>query len=233
MAKEHHEVRVIAEAARLLDIGMESGQRAIREAATEVEVHNAIEDALRRLGFSGQMIVCVASGERSDRPHMATSTRTLRPGDVLWIDIAVEHRGYFARIARTFVLGQMSAELAEVYQVVLAAQQALREGANPGMTGAQIQSRAAAIVHKRGFGDHCSHKAGHGIGLELYEQPELVPQADEPLPENTTLCVEAGIYLPAIGGVKIADSVGMFAEGSCSLTRFRRNLSTPKSKYVV
>lgn len=233
MTKQPQELELMARAAAFAEIGMESALRAIAEGVSEYQVQRMIEDDLRRAGVTGTIVMSVASGERSGAAHSRTSTRLIRDGDLVLVDLMVSHEHYYADITRTFTVGQVSAELAQIYQVVLEAQQATRETAKPGMTGRQIDQVARDIIESRGFGKYFTHRTGHGIGLEIHEEPYIVGSNDVPLEAGMTFTIEPGIYLPGKGGVRIEDDVVLVSGGCRSLTSFRRNLLTQKSKYVV
>jgi len=233
MRKDEQELANMAKACAMVEAGMESALRAITPDVTELDVQMTIERDLRALGVAGQVRMSVASGPRSGLGHNGTGTRVIAEGDLVWVDLMVSHEGYWGDITRTFVVGQPSPELQEVYQVVLEAQQAAREKARPGMSGRDIDAIARGIIESRGFGEYFTHRTGHGLGLEIHEEPYIVASNDVPLEAGMTFTIEPGIYLPGKGGVRIEDDVVLMPNGARSLTNFRRNLLTQKSRYVI
>ncbi len=233
MRKDEQELANMARACAFVEAGMESALRAIRPDVTELDVQIAIEHDLRAIGVAGQVRMSVASGPRSGLGHNGTGARAITEGDLVWVDLMVSHEGYWGDITRTFVVGQPSPELQEIYQVVLEAQQAAREKARPGMSGRDIDAIARGIIESRGFGQYFTHRTGHGLGLEIHEEPYIVASNDSPLEAGMTFTIEPGIYLPGKGGVRIEDDVVLTSGGARSLTNFRRNLLTQKSRYVI
>jgi len=233
MTKDAHEMANMAKACTMVEAGMESALRSIRPDVSELDVQLAIEHDLRALGAGGPVRMSVASGPRSGLAHNGTGTRVIAEGDLVWVDLMVSHKGYWADITRTFVVGQISPELQQIYQVVLEAQQAAREKAKPGMSGRDIDAIARGIIESRGFGEYFTHRTGHGLGLEIHEEPYIVASNDVPLEAGMTFTIEPGIYLPGKGGVRIEDDVVLVPGGARSLTNFRRNLLTQKSRYVI
>ena len=233
MSKDEQELASMARACAMVEAGMESALRAIRPEVTELDVQLAIERDLRALGVSGPVRMSVASGPRSGLAHNGTGTRVIAEGDLVWVDLMVSHDGYWGDITRTFVVGQPSPQLQQIYQVVLEAQQAAREKARPGMSGRDIDAIARGIIDSRGFGEYFTHRTGHGLGLEIHEEPYIVASNDVPLEAGMTFTIEPGIYLPGKGGVRIEDDVVLVPGGARSLTNFRRNLMTQKSRYVI
>ena len=233
MIKDGTELEHMFKAASIAEMAMESALRHIQPGVTEFEVDMRIYDDLRKAGVTGQIHMSVASGERSGVPHNGTSNRAIQDGDLVWVDFMASYEGYFSDITRTFSVGQVSQELQEIYQVVLEAQQATRERARPGMAGREIDAIARGIIESRGFGKYFTHRTGHGLGLEVHEEPYIVASNDVPLEAGMTFTIEPGIYLTGKGGVRVEDDVVLVPGGCRSLTNFRRNLLTQKSKYVV
>jgi len=231
--KDEQELEYMAKACAIVEAGMESALAAIKPGASEFQVQAEIEQDLRRAGVMGHVQMSVASGERSGSGHNSTSGRTIMEGDLVWVDLMVSVEGYYADITRTFPVGRVSHNLQEIYQVVLEAQQATRERAEPGMTGREIDAIARGIIESRGFGEYFTHRTGHGLGLEIHEEPYIVASNETPLEPGMTFTIEPGIYLPGEGGVRIEDDVVLVPNGCKSMTNFRRNLLTQKSKYVV
>lgn len=127
-------------------------------------------------------------------------------------------------MTRTVAFGEPSAELREVYDVALRAQQAGLEALRPGVTGAVADGAARDAIHEAGYGDRFGHSLGHGVGLEVHEGPGLRRESTDVLPEGAVVTVEPGIYLPGIGGVRIEDMVVIETDGGRPLPRSPREL---------
>ncbi len=221
--KDPAEVALIEKAVAVVERATRAARAVVRPGATELDVARAMETAIREdeLATGGGS---VASGERSAMPHARTSTRTIRDGEVVWADIVVVREGYVADITRTFVAGPLGPELNRVYDVVLEAQRRAREGARPGMTGAELDAMARDYITGQGFGEYFTHRTGHGLGLEVHEEPYIIRTNERPLEPGQVFTIEPGVYLPGKGGVRVEDDVILTEEGARSLTSYPRDL---------
>jgi Xaa-Pro aminopeptidase len=122
--------------------------------------------------------------------------------------------GYCSDITRTVVTGQPSAEVAECYQVLLAAQAAAVAGARAGVPAEQVDRVARDLIDEAGFGEHFFHRTGHGIGIEEHEDPYLVAGNQQRLLPGHAFSVEPGIYLAGRFGMRLEDIVVVGADGS-------------------
>jgi Xaa-Pro aminopeptidase len=221
--KDPGEIELIEKAVAVVEEATRAGAEAARAGVTEAAVARAIEAAIRRdeTATGGCM---VASGPRSAMPHALTGDRVIGEGETVWADIVVERQGYLADITRTHVVGTLDGELDRAYEVVLAAQQLAREGIRPGMTGADVDALARDYIAQSGFGEYFTHRTGHGLGLEVHEEPYIVRGNREPLKPGMVFTVEPGIYLPGKGGVRVEDDLLLTEEGGRSLTTYPRDL---------
>ncbi|MFO7173271.1 MAG: Xaa-Pro peptidase family protein [Bacillota bacterium] len=222
--KDEEEVARLQRAAALCDAGMAAAREAIRPGVTEAEVEAYIARALERLGARGPLEIMVASGPRSAIPHAATSDRVLQEGDLCWVDLVLTVDGYVGDITRTFPVGRATGQAREIYQVVLEAQAAARAAARPGITGAELDGVAREVIARRGYGEYFTHRTGHGIGLEVHEDPYVVGSNQQPLVPGNVVTIEPGIYIPGLGGVRIEDDVLITPEGARVLTQYPRDL---------
>jgi Xaa-Pro aminopeptidase len=131
----------------------------------------------------------------------------LREGQTIVIDMGAKYQGYCSDLTRTIVLGKPDAQAKRVYDVVLAAQEAAIEMVRPDMTGAECDGIARKLIEETGYGDAFGHSLGHGVGLEVHENPGLGPNSQGKLQENMVFTIEPGIYLTGWGGVRIEDVV--------------------------
>lgn len=183
-----------------------------------------MEQELARLGFEGPFHASIASGPRSAVPHAGTTDRVLQAGEVVWMDFGCQYKGYKGDITRTFPVGKVTGKLADIFRICLEAQARVRSDVRPGMSGAQVDAIARAYIAARGYGPQFTHRTGHGLGLEVHEEPYIVGSNHQPLPAGTTFTVEPGIYLPGLGGVRVEDDVLMTESGLESLTQYPRDL---------
>jgi Xaa-Pro aminopeptidase len=92
------------------------------------------------------------------------------------------------------------------------------------MSGADVDALAREVIDSYGYGDKFIHRTGHGLGLEIHEEPYIVASNNNPLPVGSTFTIEPGIYLPGKGGVRVEDDVVLTGEGAKSLTDYPRDL---------
>jgi Xaa-Pro aminopeptidase len=218
--KDAGEVAAIREAGRVALEALEAVLGAVRPGLTETEVAARLELELRRRGSEWHPFpTIVASGPRSALPHAATSDREIRSGDFLLLDFGARIGGYCADVTRTVVVGaRADGRQRTIYDLVREAQQRAVRGIAAGMTGRDADALARSVIEARGFGEQFGHSLGHGVGLEVHEEPRLSRTNDEPLPEGAVVTVEPGIYVPGWAGVRLEDDVLLAAEGPELLT---------------
>ncbi len=180
----------------------------IKPGRTELEIAAELEYHMKRNGASERSFeTIVASGLRSAMPHGAASDKKLEYGDIVTIDFGCIYQHYCSDMTRTFFLGKPDARLAEIYQVVLEAQQAAIERYYSGITGRALDSISREIIKQHGYGAYFTHSLGHGVGIEIHEGASVSPRNDQPLLPQTVFSIEPGIYVENLGGVRIEDLV--------------------------
>ncbi|MGE5673205.1 MAG: M24 family metallopeptidase [Mycobacterium leprae] len=224
MQKDAEEISAMQQAAAIADAAVRAAHQIVKPGITEATVAAYIEQELQKIGAEGPFEIMVASGPRSAVPHNGTSDRVLQEGELVWVDFVCTYKGYTGDITRTFPVGRVSGRLAEIYQVCLDAQAKARAEARPGMTGAQVDAIARDYIAGKGFGEFFTHRCGHGLGLEVHEEPYIVGSNQRPLVEGNAFTIEPGIYIPGLGGVRIEDDVVLGPQGARVLTQYPRNL---------
>jgi Xaa-Pro dipeptidase len=224
VAKNPSEIADMEEAAQWADLAMDAARKAICAGVTERQVERVINQSLQQAGVLAPPGVAVASGPRAAIPHAHTSDRTIGSGETVWVDLVIPCRGYYADITRTFVTGMLEGELDRAYSAVVEAQEAARQEAGPGLSGAQVDAVARGIISRHGFGPNFIHRTGHGLGLEVHEEPYLVASNHARLPVGAVCTVEPGVYLPGLGGIRIEDDIVITPTGARSITTYQRDL---------
>ncbi|UCC72391.1 MAG: aminopeptidase P family protein [Gemmatimonadota bacterium] len=223
-AKDDDEIALIGKAAEIAAAALLETLPTVRPGMREVDVAAELEYRMRRLGAEGAAFeVIVASGARTALPHAATSEREMREGDLLLIDFGARWRGYCSDMTRTFVLGEPQARQREVYDLVLAAQQAACAALRDGVTGAEVDAAARAVFTARGLEDRFPHSSGHGLGLEVHEGPRLGRRSEERLQPGTVVTVEPGLYFPGWGGIRIEDDLVVTTSGAGVLVELEKH----------
>ena len=173
-------------------------------------------------GADSVAFMIVVAGPNGADPHAGPSDRPLQPGDLVTIDCGAVHKGYTADITRTFAIGQVEEQLAEIYEVVRQANAAGRAAVRPGVAAQEIDRAARAVIENAGYGQYFTHRTGHGLGIETHEPPYMVEGNELRLEPGMVFTVEPGVYVPGLGGVRIEDDMVVTAEGGESLTTFPR-----------
>lgn len=224
MVKDAEELAAMQRAAAIVDIGAAAAKAAIAPGVTEREVAAAVERAMLAAGAEAVPFNTILTGPNGALPHGLTGDRPIREGDLVICDIGAEYKGYVADITRTYPCGKPEPKLVEIYRVVYEAQKNCREKVRAGMSGAQIDALARTVIARAGYGEYFIHRTGHGLGLEVHEEPYIVQTNTRPLSAGMTFTIEPGVYLPGIGGVRIEDDVVLTPDGCRVLTQSPREL---------
>jgi Xaa-Pro aminopeptidase len=199
----------------LLQRAIDIGDQAFEETAallevgiTEKEAAWVFEKAVRERGAESiSFETIVAIGPNAARPHHATSDSKLTEGQTIVFDCGSRYQGYCSDLTRTIVLGDADDEIKRVYDIVLTAQLAAIDMVRAGMTGEECDAIARTIIKEAGHENDFGHSLGHGLGLEVHENPGVGPNAKGKLENGMPFTIEPGIYIPGWGGVRIEDVV--------------------------
>lgn len=170
-------------------------------------------------------VIQVLGGPNTANPHGDAGDRRLQKGDPLTVDFGVCYAYYWSDCTRTFFAGLPHPLLEEIYKVVLEAQEAAINKIKPGTPIAEIDRAARQMIEKAGYGQYFIHRTGHGIGLDIHEQPKIHGKNDSLLKEGMAFTVEPGIYIPGLGGVRIEDDVLVTAGGVRGFNRYPKTFS--------
>ncbi|MDR0267058.1 aminopeptidase P family protein [Paenibacillus sp.] len=220
MYKDAEELKVMQQAADLADETFMHLLGFVKPGMTEREVDLEMEFFMRRHGAtSSSFDTIVASGERSAMPHGVASERVIAGNELITFDFGALYDGYCSDLTRTIAIGKPDPKLKEIYDIVLEAQLHALEHIKPGMTGREADALARDIITKYGYGDMFGHSTGHGLGMEVHENPRLSKASDDILKPGMVVTVEPGIYLSGLGGVRIEDDIVITETGITILTQ--------------
>ncbi len=155
----------------------------------------------------------VGSGPNGANPHHEAGDRTIEVGDAVVLDFGGLMYGYGSDTSRTVCVGEPSAEIREVHEIVRLAQQAGVEAVRPGVACQEIDRAARAVITDAGYGEQFIHRTGHGIGTTTHEPPYMIEGEEQPLVPGMCFSVEPGIYLAGRFGVRIEDIVTVTETG--------------------
>ena len=141
------------------------------------------------------------------------------------MDWGATHLGYFSDITRTYALGNnVDEKLLQAYEAVKLANSEGRAKARVGVSAGAVDKVTRKIIEDRGFGKFFTHRTGHGLGLEIHEEPYIKPKNELKLRQGMTFTIEPGIYIPDLGGIRIEDDVWLDSNTCKSLTNISREL---------
>jgi Xaa-Pro aminopeptidase len=193
----------------------------------EFDVAWRVHELVREHGAEGVSFdPIVASGEAGALPHAEPRKQPIAAGSLVTIDIGARLDGYCSDCTRTFATGAVPAQLGEVYELVLAAQLAGLGAVRPGVSGVDADAVVRTVIADAGHGEHFQHGTGHGVGLQIHEDPRISVTYPATLEHGMVVTVEPGVYLPGVGGVRIEDLVVVTADGCERLTGYPKELIT-------
>ena len=219
--KDDDEIATLREAGRRLSAVARTAPEWLVPGRTEIEVAGEIERRLREAGFERPAFeTIVASGPNGALPHGRPTGRRLGVGDGVVLDFGGVYDGYCVDLTRTLHIGPMPGPFRRLFEAVREAQAAAIAAVKPGVAGADIDREARQVLVRHGLGDAFGHGTGHGLGLEVHEEPRISPSAatDERVVPGMVFTIEPGAYVPGIGGVRIEDDLLVMGDGCELLT---------------
>lgn len=219
-AKSEEEIDAIRRALAVTEAVFEAVLPQIGPGVSEQDLAAEIVYQHLKLGATAMSFEpIVASGIRGALPHARPSSKTIRPGELVVIDMGGVVDGYASDMTRTVAVGEPDEVARRAYDVVLEAQRQACAVVRAGASGKALDRIARNVIEDAGLGEYFSHSLGHGVGLQVHEWPRLSYRADDTLPENAVVTVEPGVYLPERFGIRIEDMVVARAEGPEVLTQ--------------
>lgn len=217
--KDASEIATIAKACSISDKAFIDALDFIKAGqTTEVELANFLDFQMRKYGATGVSFETIAaSGKRSAMPHGRASNKVIESGDSLTMDFGCYYDHYVSDMTRTIHVGRVTDQEREIYDVVLRANKALIEKARAGMTFTDFDKVPRDIIVSAGYGSNFTHGIGHGIGLDIHENP-FFTKSDKVLEAGMVVTDEPGIYIDNAYGLRIEDDLVITEEGCRVLT---------------
>ncbi|WP_410622152.1 M24 family metallopeptidase [Amycolatopsis sp. cmx-8-4] len=215
MRKDAAEIASLRDAGAAIDRVHARVHEWLRAGRTEAEVGADITAAIVEEGHVRADFVIVGSGPNGASPHHDVSDRVIDKGDVVVVDIGGPlPAGYNSDSTRTYSVGApRDADVAETYAVLQRAQAASVAAVKPGVTAEAVDAAARDVITEAGFGEYFIHRTGHGIGLDVHEEPYIIAGNTLPLEPGMAFSVEPGIYQAGRWGARIEDIVIVTADG--------------------
>lgn len=226
ISKTPQELKIIKKACAITDKAFDFIVDTIAVGMSEAELNIKLTQFVLDQGCEGMSFTTiVASGERGALPHGLPTDRIIQENDFVTIDFGVKYDGYCSDITRTVCMGENpDPKMLEIYNTVLAAQKKAIEAVKPGVIGKDLDAVARDYISEAGYQEYFQHGLGHGVGLEIHEEPYLNTRSTYALSPGNIITVEPGIYVPELGGVRIEDDILVTEDGYEVLTHAPKEL---------
>jgi D-alanyl-D-alanine dipeptidase len=179
----------------------------------ELDVAADLARLLREFGHEQVDFTVVGSGPNGANPHHEADDRTILDGDMVVLDFGGLMHGYGSDTTRTVCVGEPTAEMRDVHEIVRVAQQTAFEAVRPGIACQEVDRAARKVITDAGYGEQFIHRTGHGIGMTTHEPPYMVEGEERPTVPGMCFSIEPGIYLAGRFGVRIEDIVTVTDDG--------------------
>ena len=219
VAKDDGELARIAAACAVADVALAEVRPRLADGPTEDEFGQELDLAMRRHGADDVSFeTIVASGPNGAKPHHRPGHRRIAEGDLVVVDFGALVDGYHSDMTRTMAVGALSPTQQRMYDVVLEAQAAGVAAVAEGVAARDVDRACRAVIDAAGWGHAFLHGTGHGVGLDIHEDPRVGQASTAMLASRSVVTVEPGVYLPEHGGVRIEDTVVVTPDGCRPIT---------------
>jgi len=226
--KDEHELALMQLANEVTLTAYKAAYEALESGMTQGDFGRLVSQAHSQQGFSGGAGVQV--GQYSALPHGSVTPQVIEDGSVLLMDGGCSVEGYRSDISRTFLLGEPTDRMRQVFEIEHRAQAAALAAAGPGVEAQAVDAAARSIIEETGFGPdytYFTHRVGHGIGMDGHEWPYLVRGNTMPLEPGMTFSDEPGIYIPGEFGVRLEDDMYITEDGAALFTPQSPSIDDP------
>ncbi len=227
MFKNKEEIEKIKKAQRKAEEVLKKVVESLKPGKTkELDLASEIEYLFKKDGFDISFPTLVASGRNSALPHAKPRNVVIKNNTVLLIDMGSVYKGYHSDMTRTFWVGNNPPDwFKKIYRITLDAVLKAEEAIYEGKDAKEIDAIARNYIKEKGYGEKFGHGLGHGVGIEVHENPSISPLGKEKLRKGMVFTIEPGIYLETKGGVRIEDLVYIDKNGKANvITRFTKEM---------
>lgn len=225
MQKTEEELRNITRAQNITDEIFKILKKALQAGLSEKEIAWKIETLSHDLGADDiSFPPIVGINDHSASPHHKNTDRKLKKGDLVLLDFGVIYRGYCSDMTRVLFSRSPRPIEQKIYSIVREAQETAEKRLVPSINGYEVDIISREIIKKYGYEKYFTHSLGHGVGLEIHELPTLSEKYKNPIPENSVVTVEPGIYLPGKFGIRLEDMGVVRKNGFAILTKSPKDL---------
>jgi len=211
--KDEKEIQILKKASKIIDEMFQLCSKKMKVGQKESELQTilmtyAMEQEMFDTGYKSTLNpLIIAGGPNGALPHAQVTQRKFKKGDLVVADLTLRYKGYVSDATRTFVLGKISSQANEAYEIVKESQKLGLKAVKPGVCCKDIDLACRKYIEEKNYGQYFIHSTGHGIGLEVHELPCISYRSDTKLKENIAITVEPGIYIENKFGIRIEDSL--------------------------
>jgi Xaa-Pro aminopeptidase len=224
--KSAAEIARMRRAAACTDAALAECVPLLAQRPTERDVRDELEYRMRRFGADGPSYdTIVATGPNGARPHHRPTSTVIEEGHLVVIDVGALVDGYHSDMTRTYLIGEVDQSLRHMHDVVRESQLVGLAAVRAGVAAGDVDKACRDVIVAAGLGDEFIHSTGHGVGLQIHEQPWVRTAITEPLHSGEVVTVEPGVYREGLGGVRIEDLVVVADTGCDILTTSPKDLS--------
>ena len=222
--KDGDELARMRKSAILASEVVESSIKLLKSGVSELEVAAEIEYQMRRRGASGPAFeTIVAFGERAALPHARPTAKRLKKGELVVLDLGAILENYCSDLTRTVFFGKAPAKIRLWYGAVREAQAAAVACVAAGRTCGEVDAAARTVLAAHRLDQYFVHSTGHGLGLQVHEDPRLAKGQKTQLASGNVVTIEPGVYVAGVGGIRIEDDVAVHPGGREVLTSASRD----------
>ena len=226
LRKDAAEIERMRRAVHIAQDALEAVIPRIKIGMTERELASELVVQMLKHGSDPELPFApiVSSGPNSANAHATPTERRLQAGDMLLVDWGAAYDGYVSDLTRTFAVERVDAEFQKIHEIVQAANAAGRAAGGPGIPCSAVDKAARAVIEQAGYGERFTHRTGHGLGMEVHEEPYMRGDNLQLLEPGMAYTVEPGIYLTDRNGVRIEDDVVVTEDGTDCLSDMPREI---------
>jgi len=224
--KDEEEIHCLKKAASLMDCAFAELLNHIKAGVTEKDLNCELEYLVKKSGADDVGFpFIIASGARGSMPHSIPSDRPVQNGEFITFDIGANYHGYRSDMTRTIAVGHVSDRQAEIYDIVKSSNEQAELLLKAGVGNKLPHLKAVEVIVEAGLKEGVfTYAVGHGIGLDIHEEPSLSALSKEVLKVGNVVTIEPGIYLPGWGGVRVEDSLVITEDGYELITMTKKEL---------
>ncbi len=211
--KDENEINTIRQCLKVHFKAIQMLKKVVKPGLSELQVLGHLEGFIKKEGVKFSFSPIIASGPNSAYPHAKVSERILKNNEPLLIDIGIDIKGYKSDLTRNFFLGRMTPHYKQVLEATTLAQQEAIKLIKPSVKVADVDLHARKVLRRFGLAKYFGHSLGHGVGLEIHENPRLSTKSPAVLESGMIVTVEPGVYIPGKFGVRVEDMVLVNKEG--------------------